>query len=70
MEYSIEVLMRPHLGISPKKPYFWCIKSRTKDGTWCMHTGGWSTTPDEAWYAAQEFYDKYIANQYIENRED
>jgi hypothetical protein len=57
-EYCIEVLMTPHPWDSPNKPYFWCIKSSVK--SWCMETGGWAATPEEAWREAKEYYDEMI----------
>ena len=65
MTYKIEVIMTPLTHDSPKKPYFWIIYSHTgKEGSsWCNHTAGWATTPEEAWAEANDFYNKYCLGE-------
>ena len=61
-EYAIEVLMNPHPWDSPKKPYFWMIKSYCGN-QWCNHTAGWAATPEKAWIEAKKFYDEMVGRR-------
>ena len=60
-EYKIEVLATPHYHDSPNKPYFWSILSIVPNGSWCMESGGWCDTIENAFAEAYQYFTKYKA---------
>ncbi|MFA9377003.1 MAG: hypothetical protein ACERKZ_09665 [Lachnotalea sp.] len=56
-EFKIEIGLTPH-NHDNINPYYWTIFCYYDD--WCNEGFGWSKTPEEAWYSAFSYYQKYI----------
>jgi hypothetical protein len=54
-DYKISIHMIPDISLYPKTPYCWTILAYYKD-FWCNEGHGWSTTSDQAWKDANEYF--------------